>query len=1154
MMRRYLSQLTLVLVVATIVGVMRVKAAPQQISAVAATNRPELNPRFQTSYEKIPLYFEANQGQADAEAKFLARGDGYTLFLTATQAVFALEQQGERGKREKEEKGKEIRSATALRMRLIGSTSESRVTGLEQLPGKANYFVGKDAAQWRTNIPTYAKVKYEQVYPGIDLVYYGNQQQLEYDFIVAPGADPRAIRLAFVEATGRSPLRVDEQGDLVVQTAAGDVRFHRPHLYQEVDGIKKEIDGRYILHESASSEPSPQSLTPNPQVGFEVAAYDTTKPLVSDPVLSYATVLKSAFFQGLAQDPEGSLYVTGATSSPDNFPTTDGALRSGVYWNVVVLKFSPTGAVLYSAYFGGSDVDVGQDIAVDATGNAYITGYTYSGDFPVSENAPQKNCLREDAEEVGCGEAFVVKLNVAASSVLYATYLGGSGGEEGNSIAIDSIGNAYVTGTTSSNDFPTTSDVFQSRVRCENVPNTAWPCDLFVVKLNASGSAFSYSSYLGGSNAEFGGSVAVDSIGNAYITGTTFSTDFPTTSQAFQATGGSGQAFVVKLDPSGSTVIYSTYLGGSGEDSGDDITVDQGGNAYVTGATYSIDFPVTKDAFQKSCDHSQADGFCSYEIFVAKLNPMGSALIYSTYIGGSGYESGNSIALNTDEEAYITGFTTSDDFPIMGAFQNGRGGGTCGPLRASGPCADAFITKIARTGQMQHSTYLGGYGSDNGLAIVVGNMGEAYILAASTGRDFPGIDSTMGDSTGTKYFLVTVKDQLPSIQGYLEYPDNGPVAGIGVIHGWAFATETGVRISRVDLFIDGQRVKDIPGILLDEIPCCSERQDVRDAFPRFPAENTLNSGWGITFNWSLLDAGNHSVRIKATSTTGEIFLTDTRTVSVVKPADSEFLDQFALSQATVSIQDQDLVVNGVVVRDKATQQQKTINTRYRWAIGTQSFNLTHAETVATSSTQWAVPSPSAWVAMLAGRLPGWPGLASAQAALALVPYFEDPTPEQIVSGVGLVRGWAFPADPMARITAIWLAADTDPRGTIPCCSGRGDVATAFLGQVNALDSGWGAVFNYGTLSSGLHTITVQIEDSTGAAVALAHNVMVVRLGGFEFIDQLELSETTARINGQEIEIQRVKIRDKATQQEKTVDVRLRWFEGMQGLGIVAANE
>lgn len=869
-------------------------------------------------------------------------------------------------------------------------------------------------------------------------------------------------------------------------------------------------------------------------------------------MLSYATVLKRAFFQGLARDPEGSLYVTGATSSPDNFPTTDGALRSGVYWNAVVLKFSPTGAVLYSAYFGGSDVDVGQDIAVDATGNAYVTGYTYSGDFPVSENAPRKKCLRDDTEEVGCGEAFVVKLNATASAVLYATYLGGSGGEEGNSIAVDAIGNAYVTGTTSSDDFPTTSGVFQSRGHCENASNTPWPCDLFVVKLNASGSAFVYSSYLGGSNPEFDGSVAVDSIGNAYITGTTFSTDFPTTSKAFQTTAGSGQAFVVKLVPSGATAIYSTYLGGSGEDNGYDIAVDQGGNAYVTGTTYSIDFPVTKDAFQKSCDHAQVGGLCSYEIFVAKLNPLGSALIYSTYIGGSGHESANSIALNTDGEAYITGFTTSDDFPIMGAFQNSRGGGMCGPLRASGPCADAFVAKLTQTGSLQYSTYLGGYGSDGGLAIVVGNADDAYVLGVSAFRDFPGVDPVSAPEEGGS-FLAKIIAQLPGIRAYLEYPENGPVAGIGVIHGWAFATETGVHISRVDLFIDGQRVKDIPGVLLDEIPCCSERQDVQDAFPQFPAENTLNSGWGITFNWSLLDAGNHAVRIKVTSTTGEIFLTDTRTISVVKPGDFEFLDRFSLSQALVSIQNQDLIVNGVVVRGKATQQQKTIDIRFRWFTSTQSLGLVQAETGGTLSTQRVAPPFSAWFASLASRVPGWPMLASAQAASVIVPYFEDPTPEQIVSGIRIIRGWAFSEEANARISTIRLTTDFDSQGTIPCCSGRGDVATAFLGQPNALNSGWGATFNYGNLSSGLHTIGVQIEDSTGAAVSLAHNVTVVRLGGFAFVDQFDLSSATARLEGGDIVLSGIVVRDKASQQTKTITVRLRWLESSQGLEIVAVN-
>jgi hypothetical protein len=325
------------------------------------------------------------------------------------------------------------------------------------------------------------------------------------------------------------------------------------------------------------------------------------------------------------------------------------------------------------------------------------------------------------------------------------------------------------------------------------------------------------------------------------------------------------------------------------------------------------------------------------------------------------------------------------------------------------------------------------------------------------------------------------------------------------------------------------------------------------AFPQFPAENTLNSGWGIIFNWSLLSTGTHTIFVQITSSTGDTFFTEGRSVNVVKPANVEFLDQFNLSQATVAIENQDLVVNGVVVRDKATQQQKTINTRFRWSTSSQSMNLIQAETVGTSSAQWVVPPFSAWFASLAGRVPGWPLLASAQAASVLVPYFENPEPDQVVSGIGLIHGWAFSEETNARISTIRLTTDFDSQGTIPCCSGRGDVAAAFPEQPNALSSGWGATFNYGNLTAGPHTIGVQIEDSTGAAVVLAHNVTVVRLGGYAFVDQFDLSEATARVEKEDIVLSGVVVRDKASQQTKTIEVRLRWFESIQRLGIVAAS-
>lgn len=1138
MTMRYWSHSTWALVLPLIVWGANVEAHPRQVSARTTTNSSA--PQLQTSYAQLPLYFEANQGQADTKVKFLARGSGYALALTAHEAVLTLQgtgngEQGTVTPGQARSLAPDPRSLATLRMQLVGANASPSITGLEELPGKTNYFVGKDPTQWRTSIPTYAKVKYEQVYPGIDLMYYGNQQQLEYDFIVQPGADPKAIRLAFGGATEPLPLRIDDKGDVVVATAAGDVRFHRPHIYQESDGIKKVIAGRYVIVDSEEAEgTSLQSPSSSPQVGFEVAAYDTTKPLIIDPVLSYATYL-SGLARAITVDTDDNIYVTGETSVTV-FPGAKTVIGSGGELDMYVVKLNASGSTLiYAAIIGGSDSDASVGIAVDAQGSAYVAGNTSSSDFPLSIGAFKQRCLKSGGLQK-CREGFVLKLNPAGTGLSYSTYLGllGFTGEIGG-LALDSAGHAYVTGsvnTETSTDLSTTAGAFQKTCRT-NLP--LYSCDdVFVTKLDPTGSALVYSTFLGSSLGERSSGIAVDSEGNAYIAGETVGADFPVTTGAVQPTcrvseidSSCGDAFVSKLNPTGSTLVYSTFLGGKYFDEVHDIAVDSAGSAYVAGGTSSGDFPTTSGAFREA---ASGGGFLS------KLNPSGSAFVYSTYLDFGPVR----MTIDAVGNAYVAG---SRPTPAVCA----RGGFGQFPI----PCQAAFVAKLNTVGtELIYSAYFGGNRYTFGLDVAVDAAGDAYLVGYAGSSNFPVVKALQSSGGG---FIVKLVERSSEIMSYLDSPQEGPVSGIATIHGWAFATETEVRISRVELFVDGQRIGDIPGIALGDIPCCSERQDVRDAFPQFPAENTLNSGWGITFNWSLLSAGSHTIQIWITSTRGEVFLTDARIVNVVKPGDFEFLDQFTLSQATVSIQNQDLVVNGVGIRDKTTQQQKNLNPRFRWFTSTQSLGLVQAEAVGTSSAQWVAPPFSAWFASLASRVPGWSLLASAQAASVIVPYFESPEPEQIVSGISLIHGWGFSEETNSRISTIRLTSDFTDQGTIPCCSGRGDVAIAFPGQSNALNSGWGATFNYGNLSSGLHTIGVQIEDSTGAAVSLAHNVTVVRLGGYAFVDQFDLSSATARLDGEEIVISGVVVRDKASQQTKTIEVRLRWFESTQGLGVVAAN-
>ena len=624
--------------------------------------------QIQAAYGKLPLNFEVNLGQTDEQVKFLSRGNGYSLFLTPTEAVLALSTpQGKSSSVSHRPTVKPQPTAktttNVLRMQLLGSNCKPQVSWLEQLPGKVNYFLDNDPKQWHTNIPTYAKVQYQQVYPGVDMVYYGNQRQLEYNFVIAPGTDPNTIKLALL---GADNLEVDAQGNLVLHTTGGQIQLYKPLFYQEVDGVRQAILGGYVLQDQHV-------------VRFRVEGYNPIRPLIIDPVLAYSTFLGGSGGDnglGIAVDQKGNAYVTGNTFAPD-FPTKNPLqpTSGGGNEDAFVAKLNPEGsALVYSTYLGGSSNDVGDGIAVDAKSNAYVTGTTSSTDFP-TENPLQPT------SGGGNEDAFVAKLNPEGSALVYSTYLGGSGsegevGKLGSGIAVDTKGNAYVTGSTSSTDFPTKNPL-QPTYGGRNY-------DAFVAKLNPEGSFLIYSTYLGGSLSDYGSGIAVDAKDNAYVTGLTNSTNFPTKNPLQPTLGGEpGNAFVAKLNPEGSFLIYSTYLGGSRGDYGQSIAVDAKGNVYVTGTTSSTDFP-TKNPLQPPFDRYNTDAF------VAKLNPEGSALVYSTHLGGGRFDFGYAIAVDTKANAYVTGSTSSTDFltknPLQPTFSGSFQGGNT-PF-------NAFVTKI----------------------------------------------------------------------------------------------------------------------------------------------------------------------------------------------------------------------------------------------------------------------------------------------------------------------------------------------------------------------------------------------------------------------------------------------------------------------------
>jgi hypothetical protein len=687
-----------------------------------------------------PLRFEENVGQVRGlEARgvrYVSRGSAYTLFLTSSEAVLVLGHHAPG-----------VATPVVLRMRLSGGNQLPTFSALDPLSSKSNYFIGNDPSQWHTDVANFGRVAAKGVYPGIDLVYHGNQGQLEYDFELAPRADPKKIRF---ELEGARGLRIDSQGDLLVKVDGGELRFRRPVAYQKAGSGKQLVPVRY-------------QLKGKNQVEFCLASYDARQPLVIDPVLSYSTYLGGSSIDGangIAVATDGSVFIAGGTFSSD-FPTAhplqpNAGGPNDFPQDAFVSKISADGSTLaYSTYLGGKYQDVANGIAVDTYGNAYVVGTTFSPNFPVTTNVINTLCGGDGQ----CGatynpnglivsNAFIAKLNTAGSALVYSTFLGFYENVSGHGIAVDSNFNAYVTGETSANIVPTVT------ITPPATPPPPFPVvggfqtsfggsgtDAFITKIDATASEILYSSYLGGSDEDVGFGIAVDSSANAYLTGLTYSTDLPLTAgTALQGTySGSGDAFLAKVNTKATgsgSLAYSTYLGGNGLVQGNAVAVDTHGDAYVTGATTSttLGFTPPAGAYRSTCTLDSSNN-CEGDAFVAKLNPTlsGSAsLLYFTYLGGSLADSGTGIAVDASGNVFITGSTDSTDFPIAGAvFQPHYGGGN----------ADAFVTELNPANPpataLIYSTYLGGSNTDTGAGIAIDTSDDAYVAGQTCSLDFP---------------------------------------------------------------------------------------------------------------------------------------------------------------------------------------------------------------------------------------------------------------------------------------------------------------------------------------------------------------------------------------------------------------------------------
>lgn len=733
------------------------KRSPQAeagLSPIATSKAPSVSaskddPKWIGAYGKLPLSFEENVGQTAQDVRFVSHGSGYELFLTPQGAVLALlpnvsDDLSPLHRTATMRALRAVRRAgqlTAIRVRLEGANPNPPISGTDRLPTRVDYFIGNDPKKWHTDVPSYARVKYTEVYPGVDLVFYGNQRQLEYDFVVSPGADPKAIAL---RVDGARKMRINSRGDLVLSVSSGEVEFQKPVVYQNIKGQRHRVAGEYAIGK-------------NHRVTFSVASYDRSEPLILDPPLklNYSTYLGGSATDsgaGIAVDSQGNSYIVGDTKSTD-FPGASGSISAAnANGAVFVTKINPTGTQqLYSSYLAGTGTfgEFGLGIGLDPTGNIYVTGQTFSTDFPTTSNALKSGTNAGAAN----GTSFISKINpgvTGLSSLVYSSYLGGTAvsfsGDFGSAIAADASGNAYVTGYTASlpgttmANFPVTSANAYQTTLASSFGNA------FLTKIDTTKSGAAsliYSTYLGGSGANaatpgfaeqaFG--VAADSAGNAYLVGTTTSTDFPS-KNGYQvvapAAVAGGTVFVSRIDTTKagtSSLIYSTYLGGNISEFGRAIALGPSPTtiAYVTGGTNSAAFPTFPAGAYQVCS---ASGSAFISLIDTGLSGS-SSLKYSTCLGAGG-TTGFGIRADAAGNAYVGGGTNSSTFPVTSdAFQSAF---------AAGAAGEGFFSKLNPAGKnaqdLLYSTFFGGIGGgaskpDAVHAIAIDASNNAYLTGVT---------------------------------------------------------------------------------------------------------------------------------------------------------------------------------------------------------------------------------------------------------------------------------------------------------------------------------------------------------------------------------------------------------------------------------------
>jgi hypothetical protein len=724
-----------------------------------------------TALGNLPLYFEANLGQANSPAQFLARGRDCQFLISPNESRLILcKTDAISGKV----------SSCAVRMQFVNANAQAQIRGDAEQPGKINYLIGNDPAQWRTGVATFAQVRVEQLYPGIGLIYYGNQQQLEYDFTIAPHANPEQIAIQFA---GMDKISVGPRGELILTIGKDEIRQPKPLLYQTVNGARAEISGSYKIVDAHT-------------VAFDIGKYNRALPLVIDPILSYST-----YFGGnagetawaVSMDANGFIYVAGQTFSTQF--STPGAYQTnyhgGIYaGDAFIAKFDNLGTnLIYLTYLGGSGNDAAYGLAVDGAGDAYVTGFTDSVNFPTTNAIPGYTNISGTLDtHVGLypADVFVAELNPGGSNLIYSTYLGGNSSDAAYGIAVDSLDNAYVTGFTYSTNFPTTNAI-QNHLACTNsFYNNA---NAFVTEIASNGASLVFSTYFGGTNYDLGKSIAVDASG-IYVTGFTASTNFPTTNALVQQlilTNGVGtnqifitnyiwngyllngstnltstyDAFVAKFAPSGTNLIYSTFLGGTNSDVANGIAVDGFGNAYVTGWTTSTNFPNTAaNVIPNYLANNSLYGYIiTTNAFLTQIqwNGTNATIGYSAPFGGSVSDVGYGVAVDSYGNAFVVGATSSANFPAFN---------TSGFLRATNSGGnDVFVIAFyANASGLLYSAYLGGLSDDFGYGIVLDPTDNAYIVGQTASANFPTLDARQTALNGVNdAFLAKILLQQPAL-------------------------------------------------------------------------------------------------------------------------------------------------------------------------------------------------------------------------------------------------------------------------------------------------------------------------------------------------------------------------------------------------------